>query len=595
MKIKPILLIATGCLLMICGCKDDKPKYGAAINLKVFGVSGKADIASDLKLGLFVDSPVGIDNEPITVSDNGTVLSAKDIKWAFDQSQASRFFVYAPYDESFKKQEFVPVVSPSDQSTKDKMLKGNILVSMSSGDPGQTFVSMKLKHAMTAMTISFDNRTGSRITDVTVSGFMTEGKLNLITGVLSATSGKKVITPLRSAPENDTFSFIYIPQVATPTFNVTLASGRKIVFTYNNPCNEHPDKIIRMNIQIDESTPDINILELNGVNTVQWASNGVPEMPAGSHYVNLAGLRNVETDPKDHNYFSAFINKVTVTAVDRTDKDYLGVILEDESKAIHVWTNPGTVLEVGNTVVGEVWGYMEKPSGDELYITNFYTRYATVAKTDSLPCTQGSFGALADSIGFWEYRRMIFKDVRLQEAFNGDRGVFAQGVTNISVVCPGMDISLAEGIRGDLIGFPVRNGSDVMIMVYDESQFDSFTKYNADNAFTRCSKYGLYDLQPDTALFVMKGADMEYQYSVRCFDYGRTLQTSDTRNGEVYMFLMYDCTDKPIVGHEYETAYNVMCNSGEKGSTMFMECVKVDDNTAWLVDRSGKHGLILAL
>ena len=605
MKFKFIVSVAAGCILMLCGCKDDKPKYGAPMNVKVFGVTGMPDLLSDMqkellpsdmKVGLFVGEPVNIENVPALVTANGTISPEKEIKWAYDQSQASRFFAYAPYDASYNGQEYVVVKVPADQSTEEKMLQGNLLTALSSGGPKQTSVTMKLKHAMTAMTVSFDNRTGSKITAMTVSGFMTEGKLNLLTGTLTATDGKKLITPLRSTTQDDTFSFIYIPQVQTPTFYVTLESGKKLTFVYDNPCNEYPDKIIRMKIQIDESTPDPTMLELNGVSTTQWLSNGAPELPAGAHYVNLAGLRSIKTDAKDFNVFSAYINKVTVTAVDKTDPDYLGVILEDKSKAIHVWTNPGTDLQVGNTIVGKVMGYMERPSGEELYITYFYTYYATVDKTDVLPCTQGSFRCLADSIVRWEYRRMLFKDAVLEEGFKGDRAVFVQDSTRISVVCPGVEVSLAEGIKGDLIGFPVRSGSDITVMVYDQKQFDSFEKEAADNALTRDSVYGLYDLSmPDTAIFVMNGTDMECQYSVRYFDYGRTMQVSDTHNGNVQMFLVYDCTDKPVTGHEYEVAFNMMGKSGQKGSTVYMECVKVEENTAWLRDRSGKYGLILAL
>jgi hypothetical protein len=135
-----------------------------------------------------------------------------------------------------------------------------------------------------------------------------------------------------------------------------------------------------------------------------------------------------------------------------------------------------------------------------------------------------------------------------------------------------------------------------MIMVYDQDLFYSFTKEAVDNAVTRQSVYGLYDLSMrDTALYAMTGENMELQYSVRIYSYGRTMQVADTRNGEVYTFLIYDCTDIPLVGHEYKVAFNVMGTSSRKGSTVNLECVKVDDNTAWFVDRKGDYGLVLAL
>lgn len=580
---------------MLCGCKDDKPQYGAPMNLKVLGVTGRADLEPGLKLGMFVSEPVGADNVSLTVSENGLAQPDNDIKWAFNQSQSSRFFVYSPFDESFTGQETVTINTPTDQRSIEWLLEGNLMTCIASGSPKESSVMIRLKHAMTAMTVSFDNRTGYKIDAVSVAGFMTEGKLNLITGALTATGNTKPISPLRSPFDDNTFTFIYIPQNATPVFTVTLSSGKNIAITFDNYCHEYPGSVIKMNIQLDESTPKANILELSGVNISQWTTNGVPSFSHVPEYINLSGLKDVEPDEED-GFFSAYLNKVTVTAVDRTSDDILGVILEDSTCAIHVWTYYNSPLNVGSTIVGPVLGLMDKPSKDEFHISHFYTSYATVGKTGILPCTEGTFKNLVGNIGQWEYRRMLFKNVTLESGFENDMAVFVQDSARISVVCPGIDILLAEGASGDIIGFPVRSGSDIMIMVYDTKVLDAFSKEPVENVLTRDSIYGLYDLSiPDTAIYVMKGENMELQYSVRTFIYGQTMQVADTRNGEAYLFLIYDCIGSPVSGHEYEVAFNAFGASDAKGKTMTMECVKVDEKTAWLVDKNGKYGLILAL
>ena len=276
MKPKSIILTAAACIMVLSGCKDDKPKYGAPMNVNVFGVTGRSNLDPDLKLGLFVGDPVGVDNVAMTVSSGGMAVPEKDIKWAFDQSRSSRFLAYAPYDVSFTGQESVTVSVPADQSTAEKMLEGNLLLGITSGGPKETAVNIKLQHAMTAMTVTIDNRSGSKIESLSVSGFMGTGQLNLITGNLKATDDKQAITPMRSPYDENSFGFIYIPQDVTPYFNVTLASGKKILFTYDNYCHEYPGCIIRMKLQIDESTPEVNLLELSGVSLSQWIQNGVP-------------------------------------------------------------------------------------------------------------------------------------------------------------------------------------------------------------------------------------------------------------------------------------------------------------------------------
>lgn len=596
MKTKSVFLLAASIILMLCACRDDKPKFGAPMNVRVFGVMGKADLEPDMKLGLFIGEPVNADNVPMTVTENGYAVPGKEVNWMFDQSQSSRFFVYAPYDESYNGQETVLINTPLDQRSQEWMLKGNLLMGITSGGPKESFINVKLKHAMTAMNVIFDNRTGERIDALSVSGFMTVGSLNLLTGALTAIDSLGVITPLRAQYNEDSFSFIYIPQNVTPLFTVTMSSGKKYAFTYDNYCHEYPGSIIRMQIQIDESTPKINILKLSGVNISQWITNGVPTFAQVPSYINLSGLKDVEPDEDEDGFFSAYLNKVTVTAVDRTAEDILGVILEDSTCAIHVWTNYDSPLKEGNTIVGPVLGLMDKPSPEEFHISHFYTSYATVGKADELPCTEGTFDALSANIDKWEYRRMLFKDVMLVSEFNNDRAVFMQDSSRVSVVCPGMDLSLAEGVKGDLIGFPVRSGSDIMIMVYDAGQFRSFSKESADNVLTRNSVYGLYDLSmPDTAIHYLNGPDPELQYSTRFFSYGRTMQVTDTRNAEAHLFLLYDYIGVPVVGHEYIVAFNVLGKSNKKGSTVYMECVKVDDDTAWFMDWTNKRGLILAL
>lgn len=596
MKFKSVVNVLAVCFLMLCGCKDETPEYGAPINLRVMGVMGRPDLDPGLRLGLFVDEPVKVDNLPLTFQANGTVQPDGELKWKFNQTQSSRFFIYAPYDPSFSGQESVTFNAPLDQSSVDKMLEGNLLTAISSGGPRDQSVNMKLKHAMTAMNISFDNRSGYRIESLKVGGFMAEGTLNLITGTLTATGGKGQITPLRSPTDDNSFSFIYIPQNVTPVFKVLLSSGNTVAFTFDNYCHEYPGSIIKMQIQIDETTPQANILPLNGVNISQWITNGAPSFTQLPTYICLDGLKDVEPDKDRDGFFSAYLNKVTVTAVDRTSANVLGLILEDSTKAIHVWADDDSPITEGNTIVGPVLGLMNKTDDGEVNISHFYTSYATVRKTKELPLTVGTFSDIARAPAQWRYRRMLFKGVTLQSVFSNDRAVFSQNGTRMSVICPGIDIKLAQGARGNLIGFPVVSGTDIMIMVYDQSVFNLFTKEVVNNALTRETVFGLYDMSMrDTALYAMSGADMELQYSARKMTAGRVMQVADSRNGEVYVFFIYDCPDEPLVGHEYLVAFNAAGNSQRKAFTVRMECVKSEEGRVWFIDRQSDNGLVMAL
>lgn len=601
MRIKYVVLLALGCLLGLCGCKDDKPRYGAPILVKVFGVMGRADLGSNLQLGLYANEPIGVQNIPLTLPNGAVAQLEKDIRWAFDQSASTRFFIYAPYDPSFTGQEYGMVSVPSDQSKKENVLKGNMLTATVSGSPKEAAVNFTLEHAMTLMTISFDNRTGERIKSLKVNGFRTNGQLNLLTGKLSPTGSNGSITPLRAPDGTDTFCFIYVPQDASPQFDIELASGKTLSIAYNHYCHAHPGSIIRMdNIMLTESMfrEDKNqvILELNGVNTTQWVVNGIPEFQTSLPYINLADLDLIEPDEDRDNFFAAYLNKVTVTAVDVSNPDIKGVVIEDSTRAIHVWTYYDSPLQVGNTIVGPVLGVMNKVSDREIHIANFLTDYATIAKTNVLPCTEVSVDAISGKPDVYEYRRMLIRDVRLKERFDSDRAVFVQGTAEFSVGCPGLDSKLAEGVTGDLTGFPVWNGDDFCVMVYDISQFNSFSKEAAVNAFTRQQSCGLYDISdPDTAYYSFAGMESRLQFSVTRLTGGHFQQVTDTGNGQIHCFYSYNLPAVPVVGHEYSVAFNVSGNSTLTGSTINMECVKVEDGLVWLVDDSRSKGVIVAL
>ena len=596
-------MVVTGCLLMMYGCKDDKPQFGASMNIKILGVTGKSNLTPGLKLGLYAGEPVGAENVLFTVADNSMVQSETDLKWAFDQSQSSRFFVYAPYKEEYTGKETVEITIPTDQTTKEKLLNCNYLLGLASGAPNQGAVTIKLQHAMTAMIVSFDNRSGDKIESIDITGFQTKAKLNTVTGTLTVAGERGVIKPYRIADDENTFMFLYVPQDATPVFNLKMSSGKSIAYTFDNSCHEYPGRIIKMTgIRIEEKTTDANILSLSGLNLTQWTSNGLPESAVIYPYVDLAGIGKVDTDKGNYNFFEAYLKKVTITSVDRTDPEVYGVILEDESKAIHVWTYPNENLDkfkVGATITGRVLGYMEKPSGDEFKITYLYTYYSTFGKSDTLPRTEGTFGALASKIGDWEYRRMEFKDVTVKKSFEGDMAVFVQGEDTAIVVCPEWESNLTPGTQGDLIGFPVRLGSEIQIMVYEPEQLESFTKTGIDSkyaVFASDSIYGFFDISnTDVAVNCLNGPDAELQYSFGYGNSARYTQFTDTKNGSSIFCYIYDCPELPVPGHEYKVAFNAHGNCELEGKTLFMECIKTEGNTSWFVDRVNNYGLRLAL
>ena len=600
MRFKSILPAVALFMVLFWGCKENRPEWGSPMSVTMLGVGGYPNMDTELEFGLFVGEPVGLDNVKFTVSTTGRIVSKNNIKWKFDQTQSARFFAYSPYDESYSGQESVTVTIPTDQSSMDKILKANLLTAYASGGPKDRGVTLQAKHAMTSMVISFDNRTGQRITGVKAGRFMNVGTLDLVTGQLQPTTQTDVINAMRCPGNDDAFCFMYIPQEVTPYFEVTLESGKKIGFDIisdeSSRLQEFPGMVVKLkDIQITESTQEVNILKELNASVLPWTTNGIPSMPSGLRYISLKEMMEISADERNYE-FLANLNKVTVTAVDYSDDGTFGLVLEDSTRAVHVWTYDDCELDVGNTVVGPVTGMMSRASDGKQYIKYFNTSLATIDKTKNLPCTEGTFESVSADIGRFEYRRMLFRDVTIKERFDGDRAVFEQDGKEMSVVsCLFDDISVVPGAHGDLIGFPVRSGLDNCIMLYDGDCLDGFTKEYDECSLMRCPDYGWYEIEdPDTAVYVLNGPDSDFQYSLWYRYSDRYMQVMDVRRFESHLIILCDCEGKPVEGHEYIVKVSSQGKLEEYTWTGVMECIKVVDDTAWFITDMG-YGLVMLL
>lgn len=407
MKQKQIIL-AICVVLTLGGCEESLPDLGAPMSVRVYGVSGKNDLTPGLKLGLYVNEPIWEYNVPMTVSSDGVGMLDREVRWKFNQSSFSSFFVYAPYDDSYSSQQSLNIDLPTDQSTEDKFLSANMLTGMASGDRKQTTVDLTLVHAMTAMSVSFENKTGDSIKSMNVTGLMSEGIVDITTGEIEATGKDTLFTPLRSSDGSDAFCFLYVPQEGTPTLNIEMKSGKSIIITFDAPFPKNAGKVIRKEgiilreNMLSDGEEKIQTLPMEGANITEWPENGVPAFP-------------------------------------------------------------------------------------------------------------------------------LYK----------------------------------ESIAG---------------------------------VFAGKSAYGWYDLsQPDTVIYAFSGKDGNMQLSVRRYETGRSFQQAHTASGEVHFFYVYDCPSKPILERSYTVAFNVMGKTEQKGFTKTLECIKVDNRSAWLMDKSCTVGIILAL
>ena len=283
MNLKQIC-IATCTVLILGSCEESLPEYGSPMTVRVYGISKKSDLTPGLKLGLYVGEPVGADNVPMTVTGNGVGMLDREVKWKFNQSSSSCFFVYTPYKASYGQQP-VTMEFPTDQSTEEKFLSANLLTATGSGSRRQTTVDLTLSHAMTAMSVSFENRTDETIKSITVTGLKPEGIVDIETGGIEATGKETLFTPLHASDGSDAFCFLYVPQEGTPTFNLEMESGKHIIITFDAPFPINAGKVIRKegiilrDNMLSDGEQKIQRLPMEGANITEWPENGIPVFP----------------------------------------------------------------------------------------------------------------------------------------------------------------------------------------------------------------------------------------------------------------------------------------------------------------------------
>lgn len=593
-------LLAACVAFMLSAC-NDKPDTGSPLSpFIVLGPSGNFFYDSGIKMGLFADHPVNADNAPFYVGVEGKMRLDNTVYWGYNQAQATRFMAYAPYDPAYSGQESVSLQIPVDQSSMENFEKANILIGTVAANPSSTGVKINMQHVMSAMVFTFDNRTGDSIVSVEVSGLVTQGTFDLVAGKIEKGTFKERVIPYQKPNGGNTYCIAYIPQEFTPIFRVTLASGTKLNITFNNGCNSYPGMIITMpDIILTESVyeplvHDGVILELKGVSLRKWTTDCLPSMTALEDYINLADLVNVKTNPKDNNFFHAYLNKVTVTACNFDSKVPLA-ILEDSTKAIKVWMNSQSGVIDGTTITGPIMGYMNKTSEGSFYISSFYTDYATLGQARTMPCTEGSFESLEGKMDSLEYRRMMFRNVTLKELTAPGIAVFSQNGVDIEATLYCEEPVVMEGTHGNLIAFPTMETGKLSLMVFDNEQFESFSKDYPEGRFMEISAPGLYEIQSDTVIGKTPQDAGDCQFSVTKHRTYLSSQTSWTISNVAVTSCIYDCNGTPALGRGYTVAYCVMGHTEQSGLTKLMQCVKVTQENAWFVDESGINGLIIAL
>lgn len=147
----------------------DIKKEPAQIVFSKAVVSGESEIP-EMALGLSVSDPVNADNVKVTIDAEGNFVPEIPLYWGLEQTKASTFTAYFPYNAAYTGQSVVEFNVLTDQSSKHNLELSQFIAGSTTARPSDPSVQIVLEYRMAGLDIWFDNRSGKTISRVFLQG-----------------------------------------------------------------------------------------------------------------------------------------------------------------------------------------------------------------------------------------------------------------------------------------------------------------------------------------------------------------------------------------------------------------------------------------
>ena len=202
-------------------------KQGSRVNANGF--------EADDKVGVFVSDTDGLallgnmlDNTAFTYS-SGNIIApiGQEVYWNFADDRLN-VYAYYPYTENIVNNVSYPFAVAADQSTVKGFYDSNFITAQATNlAPQSTPVNLTFNHALSRINVKLvagDGITDDELADaeksLTIVGAVTDGRINLATGVATVGSTKTTVTALESDGVN--YSAIVYPQEGEITIRLEM-------------------------------------------------------------------------------------------------------------------------------------------------------------------------------------------------------------------------------------------------------------------------------------------------------------------------------------------------------------------------------------
>lgn len=166
---------------------------------------------------------------------NGSLSSDSPICWNNEASQKTDFYLAYPYSLSvaalgFSDEKQFSFSVNADQSTKERYRESDLMMSYSSGTPADKEIHFEVKHLLSQMCITIENKTNKKIESISVAGLYTGV---LVDSELSVkVEGAQKETKALDVSQNSAPAWMLIipPQTAKPELLISISGGEQISY-----------------------------------------------------------------------------------------------------------------------------------------------------------------------------------------------------------------------------------------------------------------------------------------------------------------------------------------------------------------------------
>ena len=219
-------------------------------------VTGQAFDEGDV-VGLSIAGPLTVNNLPLTMT-NGLLTPEETLYWAADQrdDEKAEFMAYYPYRRDAVVDGPFAFQVPLDQTVDGAYTSADFLCAQVSSAPEDGEVNLVFSHIMSRFCVNItDAMDGDDLSGIVVlDGMFSDAVVDLSAGE-AALSPDAGLTGFALLPVGENqYAAVVVPQQATPTLHIQLASGKWVELVSDGELDFQPGKQIVANIVLTQSS-----------------------------------------------------------------------------------------------------------------------------------------------------------------------------------------------------------------------------------------------------------------------------------------------------------------------------------------------------